>query len=590
MTIPAEARAKALPISPEPHASYLFKINGTEYDLSVVSFNVQEQISSPFEIDITVATQDEVVLEHLLDRSGLLTIRYGLSERYFHGVVKECTCFGDNGDYSIFQIYLVPSLWLLSLEQDCRIFQDMNAQDIVCRILQEGGIDGNEVRLALKDTDRMRGYCVQYRETDLNFISRLLEEEGIFYFFEHYQDKHVLVLADNPSAYLRIKGESEIRFNVSGGMVPAEESVSSFVYSHRLYPGKITQKDFNYMRVGLDLTVENPTKKPSHREVYDYPGQYFKQHKGNLATQIHKERIQIIGETAEGMSNCPRISPCCVWTLTNNDFAGEYVTVGVSHSGSQPQVLGEQAGRGGFSYSNNFVVIPSDMVIRPQLSAEKPVISGVQTATVVGPEGDEIHTDKYGRVRVQFHWSRPGKYAGQNSGMIRVAQSWVGLGRGAQYIPRIGDEVLVEFAEGDPDRPIVTGSVYNGDNLPINNLDKSVTQSGFRTKSHRGEGFNELRFDDKIGGEEIYIHCEKDFNVTIKNNESEQIGNDLAIHVGKNATITAGEQLRLICGNASIVLDQSGKIVIQGSEVFISGSGTVHVDGKPIQLNMGGTF
>ena len=312
MSTLAEAHAMAARISQGATASYLFEIYGSECDLSVVSFNVEEQVSSPYEINVTVATQDEVVLEELLDKEGLLTIDYGLSRRHFHGIVKECTCLGDHGDYSIFLIQLAPSLWLLSLEQDCRIFQNMETVDIVCEILKESGIDRQHIRIALKNTNRKREYCVQYRETDLNFVSRLLEEEGIFYFFEHREKKHVMVLADNPSAYLRIEGEPEIKFNLGSGTVPAEEGVSNFVYSHRLYPGKVVQRDYNYMRLNLDLTIAKQTRKRSSREVYDYPGLYFKQKKGELSTQIHKERIQSMGETAEGISNSPRLAPCSV--------------------------------------------------------------------------------------------------------------------------------------------------------------------------------------------------------------------------------------------------------------------------------------
>lgn len=346
MSTLSEAHARAAQISQGAIASYQFKITGVDCELSVVSFTLTEQISSPFEADITVATQDEVVLDDLLDMKGVLTITLGTSKRYVHGVVMECTSIGDNGGYSIFHIYLVPDIWLLSLEQDCRIFQGMNVQDIVLKILDESGINGDCIRLALKDEDRKREYCVQYRETDLNFISRLLEDEGIFYFFEHYEDKHVIVLADNPTAYLTVKGEPEIRFNVDGGNVAAKESVSSFIYSRRLHPGKVTQRDFNYQRINLDLTSEKQTKQPPAREVYDYPGNYFKQGKGAVVTQVHKERIQVLGETAEGQSSCPRLMPGYKWELTNNDFADKYLTVGVNHGGSQPQVLGEQAGTG----------------------------------------------------------------------------------------------------------------------------------------------------------------------------------------------------------------------------------------------------
>lgn len=576
MSTLAEAHAMAVRISQGSTASYLFEISGAECELSVVSFNVEEQISSPFEIDVTVATQDEVILEDLLDKEGLLTIICGTSKRHFHGIVRECTCLGDNGDYSIFHILVVPSVWLLSLEQDCRIFQNMKVQDIICKIMEESGIRSDLVRLSLLDTERKREYCVQYRETDLNFITRLLEEEGIFYFFEHYIDKHVIVFGDNPAAYLKIQGDSQIRFNISGGNVPAKECVTDFIYSRRLFPGKVTQRDFNYNRINLDLTIDKKTKKPSEREIYDYPGNYFKQKKGNITTKIHQERIQLMGETAEGQSNCPRIAPGIIWKLINNDFEGEYLTVGVNHNGSQPQVLGEQAGGSGFQYNNSFIVIPADVVIRPQIIAEKPIITGVQTATVVGPKGEEIHTDKLGRVAVQFHWDRLGQKNDRSSCMIRVAQSWGGLGRGAQYIPRIGDEVLVEFAEGDPDRPIITGSVYNGDNMPINNLKKSVTQSGFRTKTHKGEGFHELRFDDAKGAEEIYLHSQKDWNIVIKDSKAQSIGGNSSTNVEKSLlnmaediTLTAKSRISLVCGGSTIVIDPSG-ISIKGGKINLN--------------------
>jgi len=587
MPTQVEAHARAVLMSYEPKASFLFGLSGVTCELSVVSFNVEEQISNPYEIDITLATQHEVLLEDFLDKKGLLTIVCGATRRYFHGIVRECICLGDNGDYTILHVHLVPSLWLLSLEQDCRVFQDMNVQDIVRMVMEESCIRSDHIRLALKDKARKREYCVQYRETDLNFVTRLLEEEEIFYFFEHYEDKHVIVFGDNPAAYLSMGENPRFRFDIDGEMATAEESVSSFHYSYRIYPGRVTLQDFNYNRNGLDLLTEKRTKCSPAREVYDYPGNYFKQGKGDFVTQIHTERIQSLGETAEGTSNCPSFVPGHTWELTNNDFAGKYLTVGVSHSGSQPQVLGEQAGSGSFHYHNNFLVIPADVLIRPQIVSEKRLISGIQTATVVGPVGEEIHTDDHGRIKVQFYWDRRGKKDGRSSCWIRVTQHWGGLNRGAQYIPRIGDEVLVQFAEGDPDRPIVTGSVYNGDNLPIYDLSKSVTQSGFRTKTHKGEGFNELRFDDANGSEEIFLHGQKDWNITIRNDETKKVGNDLLNLAGKRLSLEAGEQIKFSCGGASIQLDQSGKILIHGSEVFISGD-TVNVDGKPIRLNVGG--
>ncbi|MRR36545.1 type VI secretion system tip protein VgrG, partial [bacterium] len=238
-------------------------------------------------------------------------------------------------------------------------------------------------------------------------------------------------------------------------------------------------------------------------------------------------------------------------------------------------------------YVNGFTAIDAKLAIRPK-SIPKPPAPGTQSAIVVGTKGEEIETDEFGRVKVQFHWDREGKRDANSSCFIRVAQSWAGGGWGALFIPRIGDEVLVDFIDGDLDRPIIVGCVYNAENIPIYNAKENKTRSGFRTKSHKGKGFNELRFEDAGGAEEVYLHGQKDLTIEVKNNETKTVGNVIVNHAGKTATISAGEQLKLVCGASSIVLDKSGKIVIHGKEVFATGTGSLHLDGKPIKMNMGG--
>ena len=453
---------------------------------------------------------------------------------------------------------------------------DNRVKHIITEILQESGIDADRVRFALENKERVRKFCVQYRETDLNFISRLVEEEGIYYFFEHYDNKHVVVFSDSKAAYLPLPGARQITFNTSNGMTPDKESVYGFIYSRRANPAKVTQRDFNYKRIDLDLTTEMKTNSPSRREVYDFPGNYFKQERGNQLAEIRHERLQVLGETAEGESNCPRLGPGYEWELTDHYHKGKYLTVAVIHSGSQPQVLAEQAGGGGFSYGNEFLVIPSNVMVRPHVVAEKPAITGLQTWTVVGRPGEEICTDEYGRIKAQPPWDRLGKHDDRSSCWLRVAQTWGGGARGGQFIPRIGDEVLVAFMEGDPDRPIVVGSVYNGDNLPINSLKKSVTQSGFRTKTHKGEGFHELRFDDAKGAEEIYLRSEKDWNILIKNNKGQSIGGSSSTNVEKSLletaediTLTANSKITLVCGASTIIIDPSG-ISIKGGKINLN--------------------
>jgi len=586
-------------------SQFLFQISGIQFETRVVEFDALEAISSTYEVNITLAVPvgHKITFDDVAGNQALLAIMSGMpaqygvktrkpldTNRYFHGIISKFEQAGQHGTFNIYHARLVPSLWLLSLERDCRIFQEKPLQEIISTVLGESGIKGERVRFALNRKDIVKGYCVQYRETDLNFISRLLEEEGIFYFFEHEKDAHTLVITDNVGHCFPIKGKADVVFNTSDGLIAAEESIAAFSFSQRIRPGAFSHTSFNYEHTSNDLKVNRQGKHFNNIEIYDYSGKHLSQENGDTLAKIRLKEQKLLKMKGKGLSNCPRFTPGYTFTLSDSgsEFAEkEYLIAAVAHSGEQPQSL-DKHGSGGCSYENGFVGLPAKTEFRPNRVTPKPVITGLQTATVVGPKGAEICTDDYGRIKVHFHWDRLGKRDDSSSCWIRVAQAWGGLTRGAQYIPRIGDEVLVDFLEGDPDRPIITGSVYNSDNMPINNLKKSITQSGFRTKTHKGKGFHELRFDDAKGKEEIFLQSEKDWNILVKNNEAKTVGNALVNRAGKTATIVAGEQLRFICGNAAIVLDQSGKIVIHGTEVFVSSTGALHLDGKPIQLNMGG--
>jgi type VI secretion system secreted protein VgrG len=308
-------------------------------------------------------------------------------------------------------------------------------------------------------------------------------------------------------------------------------------------------------------------------EVYDHPGNFLNEDQGKTVSRIYLESIKTFEKKADASSNAPRLSAGFIFKMDRGKDV-QYLVTTITHGGSQPQVL-EEYGTGQTSYSNGFVCIPAATVFRPPFHP-KPVVTGLQSAVVVGPKGEEIHTDEHGRVRVQFHWDRQGKKDENSSCMLRVAQAWGGGGRGAQYIPRIGDEVLVEFFEGDPDRPIITGSVYNSDNTPINNLKQSITQSGFRTKTHKGDGFHELRFDDAKGAEEIYLHSQKDWNIVIKDSKAQSIGGNSSTNVEKSLlnmaediTLTAKSRITLVCGGSTIVIDPSG-ISIKGGKINLN--------------------
>ncbi|NPV05333.1 MAG: type VI secretion system tip protein VgrG [Syntrophaceae bacterium] len=522
-----------------------FSVSGADYRIAVESFNADEKISAPFDVSLSLISEDQIKAADVIEKQGLLTVVGQTGDRYFHGVISQFMLSGKNGRFYLYQAKMVPSIWFSMLNQDCRIFQEKSVIEIVKEILKDNNIPTDRYEFRLTESYEPRRHCVQYRETDLIFISRLLEEEGLFYFFEHYRDKHVLVFADSTIAYKPIEGNPRVTCNAGGGLVAQEESVSEFALTRSVRPGKIVQTAYNFKKPSLDLTVQRQGKTHDKYEIYDYPCNYGHTERGRRLARIRLEEQKTFEEMAEGSSNSPRLIPGFTFELDGHDFSEldrKYVCVMVRHNGSQFHVLGEKSGIGGdFSYQNHLTAIPATVPLRPGRAIDKPVIQGLQTATVVGPEGEEIYTDDWGRVKVQFHWDRLGKRDEKSSCWLRTAQAWGGGGWGAQFIPRVGDEVLVAFMEGDPDWPIIVGCLYNQDNQPLYDLRHHKTQSGIRTRSYpKGEGFNELRFEDKLGEEHIYLQGERDWNILIKNDKGQSVGHDETLAVGNNRIKTVG--------------------------------------------------
>lgn len=589
-------------------ARFLFEITGFELDLPLVNFTVSEAISAPFSVRMSIASGIDIPdIASLVGKEGLLTIINDTSggitfdldvdidtSRYFHGMIRKFEYTGMSGSSYLYEAHLVPTLWSLTLRTNCRIFQDKNVQDIFKEVLDKAGITGDRVRFALTNKNRMRGFCVQYRETDFNFISRLMEEEGIFYFFEHYEDKHVVVFGDSPVVHVPIKGEPEICFRQGEGMVSDQESVHSFTFSHRLKPGAYTARNFSFKNPALDLTVEKKGEANQNYEVYDYSGNYVDPKRGADFAKIRQEEFAAQAQRGQGASSSPRIIPGFTFTLADHDYSDlnqEYLLVSIEHYGTQPQALEENSG-GMASYHNQFTVIPYSVTFRPPQATPKPFVTGVQTAIVVGPKGEEIHVDGLGRIKVQFHWDRQGQGDDKSSCWIRAAQAWAGGGWGAVFTPRVGDEVLVDFIEGDPDRPIIVGSVYNANNPTLYNPAELKTVSGFRTKSYKAAGYNELRFEDKAGSEQIYVHGQKDLAIQVNNDRTQSYGGNSTTSVkgntnatvggnsqtsvtgtmtksAKEITLSADSKITLVCGGSTIVIDPSG-IKINGTLVKIN--------------------
>ncbi|MFZ1987188.1 MAG: type VI secretion system tip protein TssI/VgrG [Desulfatitalea sp.] len=522
---------------------FTFAVEGNEW--LVVEFTVRESISTPFEIEVTLAVEEEIKLADAVGKVALLTIESADNDRLMHGMVNRFVQTGVNGRFFLYQARVVPQLWLLSLARDCRIFQNKSVPDIVRQTLEDSGMTSDLFDFRLQGSYAPREYCVQYRESDLDYISRLLEEEGIFYFFEHSKEKHLLVFGDGAVNYQPIAGEAQVVFNAGSAMVAEEEAVVTFQLARQIRTGKYTLRDFNFEKPSLDLTADHSDKENKRLEVYDFPGEYATTEEGRRLVQVRLQEAVLFKERAEGKSVVPRLVPGFTFTLNSHvmdSFNQEYLLTSVVHSGAQPQVLAEKASSAeGTRYENLFEAIPSAVTFRPERQTAKPVVEGVQTAIVTGPSGEEIYPDKHGRVKVQFHWDRLGKKDENSSCWIRVSQAWAGAGWGAMFIPRIGQEVIVDFIEGDPDRPIITGRVYHGSNTPPYGLPAQKTKSTIKSDSTTGGGgSNEIRFEDKKGSEEIYLHGQKDWTIAIENNKNQTVGNNETLSVGSNRTKRVG--------------------------------------------------
>jgi len=533
---------------------FTFEFLDVDFNVSVISFNAVENVSHVSGSTLMLVSEQVIDCEDVVRQEGLLTIVNPIKnilssgtvapDRYFHGIIRSFRHTGTKGRFHIYEAHLVPSLWLLTLKQNCRIFQDMKLQDIVGKVLQESGITSDLYEFRLDHEDIFNKFNIQYNETDLHFISRLLEKEGIFYFFEHYADKHVLIFCDTDAYYKDIEGDTAIPFN-SGGMVSASAvSISSFDYSDRLRPEKLTHTNYNFKTPSVNLKTEfkgEYSKTDEPFEVYSYPGSYGKTDSGDLLAKIRLETIAALKEKGRGVSNCTSLTSGATFQLTghmNSKFNQEYFIFGVAHGGSQPTVLKEFAPEDVTpGYSNIFMVIPSSVTYRPEQRHGKPMVPGLLSAIVTGPKGEEIWPDEYGRVNVQFHFDREGKMDEKSSCWLRTIQFWNGTTWGSQFIPRVGDEVLVSFINGDMDYPIITGSVVNEAKQPNYSLPANKTQSGIKTRSTPGgtaDNFNELRFEDKIGSEEVYLQGEKDWNILIKNDKGQRVGHDETLTVGND--------------------------------------------------------
>ncbi|MDH5376821.1 MAG: type VI secretion system tip protein VgrG [Gammaproteobacteria bacterium] len=535
---------------------FLTTIGGME-NVRVVEFNCTETLSELYSCNMLIATDDdELTLEDIISQPAALAIMGadGSDTRYINGIVASIRQRESGGRLTVYEVKIVPIYWTLQFRKDSRIFQEKNVQEIIEDVLAAANIASDNYEFNLSESYAVREYCVQYNESDWNFISRMLEEEGIFYFFRHDDTDSKIIFADSNSIYEDIPTEPEIPYNRQTGLVSEATHIRKFSLGREIRSGVTSSNDFLFTNPALGLGTMCFAEMNDELEVYEYPGRYEDEDRGVQLTQVRLDAMRSFAKNANGESDCQRVIPGYKFSLIDHprdDFNAEYALVKVVHHGKQLSALEEEAGTSPPSYSNSFYCIPAETVFRPRRRAKRPVMRGMQTAIVTGGSEDEILTDRYGRVKVQFHWDRQGQRNEASSCWVRVSQLWAGAGWGAMFIPRVGHEVIIEFLEGDPDRPIITGRLYNGTNTPPNALPDNKTKSTIKSDSSKGSGgSNEITFEDKKDAEQFIISAQKDMSTSVGNNQTNSIAADRSVSVGGkfNETITGDTKIVIETG------------------------------------------
>jgi type VI secretion system secreted protein VgrG len=552
--------------------------------LLLAGFSGREEMSRLFSYQLDLlSTKLDIAAADIVGKQVTFSVfRPEGTPRYFNGYVCRFAA-GEMHRQGLrrYRAEVVPWLWFLTRTADCRIFQDKTVPQIIEQIFKDLGFTAYE--MGVKRTYPKWEYCVQYRETDFNFVSRLAEQEGIFYFFKHENGKHTLVLADQTSAYKDCP-DKEISY-LPG--TPTFGNITRWEHQYEFRPGKWAQTDYYFETPSTSL-MTNATSlvKLSGNdklEVYDYPGEYEKKADGEAEIKIRMEEEEVHYDVVAGSGSTWTFAPGLKFKMKSHECANEagkgYVITAIDHSAVEGSfVAGEAPGE---LYSNSFTCIPDAVVFRPARITPKPVVQGVQTAVVVGPKGEEIYTDKYGRIKVQFYWDREGKKDEKSSCWMRVAQPIAGKRWGMSFWPRIGQEVVVTFLEGDPDRPLVTGCVYNAEQMPPylgdgpdskHKADNKV--SGFKSSTTLGgTGFNELRFDDTKDKQQIFLHAERNMDVRVKNESMETVISHRHLIVGSEKDSKKSDQRELVTQHKHQTIKGNQVENIQGNMELLVGGG-----------------
>ncbi|UKE85503.1 type VI secretion system tip protein VgrG [Pectobacterium colocasium] len=567
---------------------------------AVVDFQLSEALNQPFALSLNLASPlPGIDFGAVLDQPCELLVWYeGELQRRVSGIVS-AFAQGDTGfRRTRYQAEVRPALWRLGLRTNARIFQAQKPEAIIGALLEEAGI--TDYAFALRNEHAVREYCVQYRESDLAFIARLAAEEGLFFFHEFEEGKHRVIFADDAGALA--KGP-ELFFNLATQGLSEGAYVRRFRYAEAVSTAEVALKDYSFKTPAYGLLHQKISGELEHqRESYqhfDYPGRFKQDPSGKAFTGYRLDALRAGAMTGSGESNAAELMPGSSFTLTEHPNLALNIgwqLVAITHSGQQPQALEEESGGEPTTYSNSFEVVKASTTWRADLPY-KPMVDGPQIATVVGPAGEEIYCDQYGRVKLQFPWDRYGANDDQSSCWVRVSQGWAGGQYGLIAIPRIGHEVIVSFLEGDPDQPIVTGRTFHATNPSPYPLPANKTRTTLRTTTHKGAGFNELRFEDQAGQEEVFIHAQKDMNTVVLNNRSTGVGVDHAENVGRDQISVIGRhQILNVVENQGTEIQGAQKVIIgagretevtMNDKLTVTGNITITSTGGNIELTTG---
>lgn len=573
--------------------TFSIKTPFSQDDLLLVAMSGEEKISGPFLFHLQLTSKnDGLESAQILGKNICITITLPNGQaQYINGVVTRFSQGSKSERFTTYFAEVRPWFWLLTLQVDHQIFQNKTVPQIMEQVFSSLGY--SDYKNALTGTYQPREFCVQYGETTFNFLSRLMESEGIFYFFQHSDAGHTLVFTDNADAYMSLPGIESIRFRQTGHEWQSVDAMIDGEIAQELVPGKYSSDDYNFETPSTELLTVVSGQSSSY-SIYQYPGIFQKKNEGESLANIRLTAFEVQQKLLRGKSMCSAFHAGCKFTLAdhfNADANTSYILRSVTHD------LHDEI------YSNHFEAFPAAVIFRPLQQTPVPRIYGAQTALVVGKAGEEIWTDQYGRIKVKFHWDQSSAQDETSSCWIRVAQGWAGKQWGNIFLPRIGQEVVVSFLEGNPDRPIVTGCVYNAEQVVPYTLPDEQTKSTMKTNSSKGgQGSNEIRFEDKKGSEELFLQAQKDMNVTVLNDQTITIQNNRTVTVSEKdekLTVAKGNRtIQVSTGNETHEVKGTRDVTVTGKESHtnkadydqsVSGNFTLKVSGN-LTLDVNGSI